>query len=560
MKTFNHRLIAAALAFAFASVASAQQRVEYFWDSDPGVGKGKTLQAFEGDAATVETQLDASSLAAGIHTLGVRALNGRWFSQTYHRQFYIPPVEEQITRIEYAWDAAPAPGMGTAIDFTAGSTIDISEQLSVAGLKSGLHTLYVQALTGGDHRSLQYCRQFYVPPTPHTVTAIEYFFDQDPGVGKGTRMAAATKDNELTTSFTLDVSGLSDGVHHIGLRTLTDGTWSATMTRQFLVHAAKENEITRLEYFWNDDPGAGEGHAVDIVPGEEVELEFLADMTELGPGPHTLGLRAKAGTEGWSTTWKVSDIEFEGWDVLQDYILSLVDTHDVLDGGKYERQYKNHDWHALYVPFSLSYSDWQLHFDVARINAFYQYDDDEDGVVDRQVLEAIMVKPGSGNLKPNHPYLIRSRDKGTFSFNVGSRLVDPVENSVSCSTLEAKYTFTGNYADLTGLNSAQRYRLRGNALSIPDTDDEVLPPYRWYVTIDDLGNQLELSAASVRLRIVGDEEQTALGDQLFDEGELVGHRKVYDLQGRRISVSADTPLRQLPRGIYVINHKKYIAR
>ena len=630
MKMFNHQLLVIAL-LAAAATGMQAQTVEYFWDSDPGVGKGTVLQTFEGSDATIATDLDAGTLSAGIHTLGLRALNNGWFSQTYQRQFYVPPQTEQITRIEYSWDTIPALGSGTALTFTAGSTVNLTEQLSVEGLDAGIHALYVQALAGEGHHSQTYKRQFYIPPveetiqrieygwdvapafgqgtaltfkagatvdltdalatdsltagihtlylqamstnyrsqtysrtfyvpaTPHVVEAVEYYFDEDPGVGMATPMAAATKGDSLVTSFEVDTEGLTDGVHHIGLRTLTDGTWSSTITRQFLVNSVKENEITRLEYFWNDDPGEGNGVAVDITPGEEVTIEFEADMTDLGPGPHTLGLRAKAGSEGWSGAWRVSGIEFEGWDVLQDYLNSLTDTEDVYADGVYSRQFLNRDWHALYVPFSLNYSDWYLHFDVARINAFYQYDDDEDGVVDRQVLEAILVKPGNGSLKPNHPYLIRAKSKGTFSFNVGSaRAVEEELNSVSCSTLEAKYTFTGNYSNLTGLKTDERYRLRGGSLSIPETDDEVLPPYRWYLTIDDLGNQLQTD--KVRLRILGDDEATAIDSQLFDEGELVGHRKVYDLQGRRVNVSEDTPLRQLPRGIYIINNKKYIAK
>lgn len=560
MKWLNHTLLTLAFSIWAATPLSAQQVVEYFWDEDPGVGCGQVLQEYTGTSAAVSAELDVSALSVGIHTLGIRALNDTWFSQTYHRQFYVLPEEEKICRIEYSWDEDPTQGGTTALNFKEGSIVDLTESLSVNALSAGMHTLYLRVLSTG-HQSLTYARSFYVPPTSYAVEAIEYFFDTDPGVGLAIQMEAAIDGDSLKMAFDVNTDGLADGVHKIGIRTLTAGTWSATRYRQFLVRSVKENDITRLEYFWNEDPGQGNGLAVDITPGKEVTVDFEADMKDLPEGVHTFGIRAQSGSGGWSSVSQVTDIEFEGWDALQEYLNSLIDTEDTYTNSLYQRSFLNKDWHALYVPFSLSYSDWAAHFDVARINAFYQYDDDDDGVVDRQVLEAIIVHQGNGRLKPNHPYLIRAKATGDYDIKVDASTAVPEEiNSVSCSTLEARYTFTGNYANKTGLKSASIYRLMGGALSIPNSDDEVLPPYRWYLTIDDLGNQLEESAAKVRLRIIADDTETGLDDLLIDANEMVGHRHVYDMSGRRIHLAEDAPLSTLPKGIYIINNKKCIVK
>lgn len=560
MKKFVIRTITGTvLAIALAQPASAQ-RVEYFWDEDPGVGLGTVLQDFSGKEVTVEKTLDANKLSVGVHHLGLRVLNNGWFSNTYYRSFYVPPISEKVTRVEYAWDKIPDPGTGTAMPFTEGSSIDISESLNTADLSTGMHTLYIRTLSTG-HQSLTYSRSFYVPATPHKVKAIEYWFDEDPGVGQAIRKSSAIEGESLTMAFDVDTDGLTEGIHQIGIRTLTDGTWSATMVRQFLVRQTSDidNYITRLEYYWNDDPGEGKGATVDITAGTEVELEFMADMTELGEGPHMLGLRAMSGSKVWSPVYQVTDIAFEGWDNLQDYLNSLTDTQDTYNGSSYTRHYGNKDWHALYVPFSLSYNDWSLHFDVARINAFYQYDDDEDGVVDRQVLEAILVRQGNGSLKANHPYLIRAKQKGDYTFSVdASEQAGEEINSICCSTVEARYTFTGNYSQLSGLKSANRYRLVGNTLSIPDTDDEVLPPYRWYLTIEDLGNQLQPSANKVQVRILGDDDSTVIDDVQFQNYSSEKFT-VYDLQGRKMANEKISDSR-LPKGIYIINKKKYVVK
>ncbi|MBQ9656797.1 MAG: hypothetical protein IJV38_12390 [Prevotella sp.] len=482
MRRLYYRLVVTAVCCLAALTTEAQQ-VEYFWDKDPGVGNGLVLQQFTGNSATIKAELDVSSLSTGIHQLGIRTLNDKYFSATYYRTVYILPKV-------------------------------------------------------------------------HKVSAIEYFFDQDPGVGNGTQKVASVTGDELTMAFDVSTDGLEDGVHKIGIRTLTDGTWSDTKYRQFLVRSVVENYITRVEYFWDDDPGAGNGLAIDITPGEEVNVSFEADMADLAQGTHTLGVRAQSGSGAWSPVTLHSDIEFEGWDALQEYLNSLIDTEDSYANSVYSREYRNKSWHALYVPFSLEYSDWSAHFDIARINAFYQYDDDEDGMVDRQVLEAIIVKPGNGALKPNHPYLIRPKTTGILKLNVApSKQVAEEINSVSCSTMEAKYTFTGNYADITGLKTASRYRLRGGSLSIPDNDDEVLPPFRWYLTIENLGNQLNETPAGARigLLVIGDSETTGITqpDGMTEDAA----RSIYDMQGRKLQHGA-TP----KKGVYIINNKKYVIQ
>ena len=539
-------------AFFIPEATEQITRIEYSWDKEKALGKGTALSFSTNDnVALASKELSVGSLTPGLHTLYVRTLSTKHYSASYARLFFIPEPEQQVTRMEYSWDKDVAPGKGTPLQYTVSNdTAWFGPSLSVKNLSAGIHTLYLRTLSGG-LCSQTYTRSFYVPAQAHNVEAIEYWFDNDPGVGKATRMAATLTTDTLKTAFDVSTDNLADGIHLIGLRTLTDGTWSETKVRRFLVRSQMEGYITRVEYFWNNDPGAGNGYMVDITPGEEVSIDFEADMTELGEGPHTLGLRARSGSKGWSPASFVSGIAFEGWDNLQEYLNSLIDTEDVLTGSQYSRQFPNKDWHALYVPFSLSYSDWSAHFDVARINAFYQYDEDEDGIVDRQVLEAILVKPANGSLKPNYPYLIRAKQKGTFNLTLdpAKRVAEEI-NSVSCSTMEARYTFTGNYSDMTGMKSDSKYRLRGTSLSIPDSDEEVLPPYRWYMTIDDLGNQLQPSASYVRICILGEDGTTVIDD--IDAEESI--TSAYDLSGRKVNES------QMRKGIYIINNKKRIVK
>ena len=133
----------------------------------------------------------------------------------------------------------------------------------------------------------------------------------------------------------------------------------------------------------------------------------------------------------------------------------------------YTRTFNNTNWQALYVPFSMSYDDWKDDFEVARINAFYEYDKNEDGVVDKLVLELMPVKEGNGDLRPNYPYLIKAKTTGSKTITLtNATLYRTEQNSIDCSTVETKYTFTGTYQKMNGLKSAGCYFMSGGGLKI----------------------------------------------------------------------------------------------
>ena len=60
------------------------------------------------------------------------------------------------------------------------------------------------------------------------------------------------------------------------------------------------------------------------------------------------------------------------------------DTETLCEEITYTRNFSNTKWQALYVPFEMSYNDWSADFEVARLNDVHQWDDDEDGLINRQ--------------------------------------------------------------------------------------------------------------------------------------------------------------------------------
>jgi gliding motility-associated-like protein len=58
--------------------------------------------------------------------------------------------------------------------------------------------------------------------------------------------------------------------------------------------------ITRLEYFFDNDPGYGNGTAVGIVASGDQTQNFTANLAGLSTGPHTLYIRTKDANAKWS--------------------------------------------------------------------------------------------------------------------------------------------------------------------------------------------------------------------------------------------------------------------
>ena len=77
----------------------------------------------------------------------------------------------------------------------------------------------------------------------------------------------------------------------------------------------------------------------------------------------------------------------------------------------YTRNFTHTGWQALYVPFDIPYDAISDKFDVAELNNFHQYDDNNDGGFDRTELEVLRLKAGS-TIEHHTPYVIRAKETG----------------------------------------------------------------------------------------------------------------------------------------------------
>lgn len=127
-------------------------RIEYFWDADPGYGQATQVSIATGDDPTaVSFEVSTAGLSEGVHMLSFRSYAAGW-SPTLS---YLVRVESDelvlIDAIEYYWDTDGHPAFGQArqVTFTPGTAVEITEwTLPTEGL-TGDRTLYIRAHSKG---------------------------------------------------------------------------------------------------------------------------------------------------------------------------------------------------------------------------------------------------------------------------------------------------------------------------------------------------------------------------------------------------------------------------
>jgi len=295
------------------SVATAQviTGCEYFFDTDPGVGNGTSLAVTSGDSVIITTAIPTTGLTTGFHRMYIRTQNidGVW-SHYEGRTFFIqeaPPASLTLTNAEYFFDIDPGVGNGTAFTTTPGDSIEISTTVATAGLTSGFHKLFVRAKDVNGVWSLYEGRNFFIQEalTPNTaqLTNAEYFYDTDPGVGNGTAFTVSAGDSLDITSST-PTSTLSNGFHKMFVRAKNaDGKWSHYEGRTFYIMAPPDDQsllvLDQAEYFFDTDPGQGNGIPLAITAGDSIDGNFSIPESLL-VWTHQMGIRVKNSANRWS--------------------------------------------------------------------------------------------------------------------------------------------------------------------------------------------------------------------------------------------------------------------
>lgn len=197
------------------------------------------------------------------------------------------------------------PGFGHANPVSLAQTTNTQlVTLDVSTIKPGLHQMFLRIKNETGIWSLTASRIFIVTGqsiNPNLAKA-EYFYDIDPGVGQGNTIEIT--EVGLPELVTLDVSSMTTGFHQLYMRVQDNqGNWSITNSAAFvLIGSHSQPEITNMEYFFDTDPGFGNGVPMAIGRGTSIDQMHLLDVSNLTSGEHTLIIRTQSEDGQWSIT------------------------------------------------------------------------------------------------------------------------------------------------------------------------------------------------------------------------------------------------------------------
>jgi hypothetical protein len=211
----------------------------------------------------------------------------------------------QVVSAEYFFDTDPGVGNGNSLNVTPGANVNTTLPIPFGTLGTGFHKLYIRAKDNLDHWSHCEERSFYVYSNPvfsSNIVAAEYFFDTDPGVGNGNSLNVTPGAN-VNTTLPIPLGTLGTGFHKLYLRTKDNlNHWSHCDERSFYVYPNPvfSSNIVAAEYFINTDPGVGNGISIPLSPAALVNGCAYVDLSSVPAGTHTITIRVKDNLGHWS--------------------------------------------------------------------------------------------------------------------------------------------------------------------------------------------------------------------------------------------------------------------
>lgn len=221
----------------------------------------------------------------------------------------------------------------------------------------------------------------------------------------------------------------------------------------------------------------------------------------------------------------------------------------------YARNFGGTNWTTWYVPFELKLTpELCKKYAFSRINNVHQYDDDNDGVADRTIVESFNQAEGV-TLKANYPYLVRAltdADK-KMTINLTEVALAKAESKhIDCMSVDNTYTFTGIYNGMGdgGNTPNSPLSLFDNSVGNKWLNFHSLPAQRHHLVITPRdGSAQTVAPARIMLQVIGDETATGIVNiYSYDKRSS----ETYDLSGRRVSSSQ--------RGLLIKNGKKVFVK
>lgn len=271
------------------NVSAQSHKAEIFIGADKGIGQNEmTFPVAEGDNELI---IPTGNLQSGAYLLSVRIQDdqGRW-TPTVSRMIYVYN-RESLQGAEYFVDEDPGVGNGVSVPGIKEGIYEFN--VPTGSLEVGPHTLTLRTLGHNGALGVGMSRSFLVNSERGNGVEIEWFFDSDPGVGKGNIIPAESGENIIM----LPTNDLTPGVHLLSIRVRDSKEHTTTTVTHSLYVAEPADDLVGGEYFVDEDPG--EGAATWFGLDENGMNSFVIPTKELEVGTHYLTLRGKTETGKW---------------------------------------------------------------------------------------------------------------------------------------------------------------------------------------------------------------------------------------------------------------------
>lgn len=238
------------------------------------------------------------------------------------------------------------------------------------------------------------------------------------------------------------------------------------------------------------------------------------------------------------------------------YVITRNSTADLLT---YNRYYPENVWSAWLTPFDVNASYLTANgLTPAYIEGIHNYDDNEDGTIDRTVME--IVKISNGRLLAGTPLLVRAAEGYSSQLELSdvTMKANADLNNVHTETATTKYDFIGTYTGITAAAGDNIYSLNDTGAMVHRTGS--ILPLRWYCQIEQkpsfIGEETSPALArAIYISVIGEEDQMTGIRTLYNEADQTLERAdgIFDLSGHKLSAPQHGK-------INIINGKKQFVR